>query len=602
MTSDEPDLCDPRTATAHLTPQHWSAANRRLVAKAIAEFSHERILAPIPDGTGGYLLRSDDGAVEYRFRATVFALNHWRIDPAGITRRRGTERVEPDALELILEFRARLGVADAVLPTYLEEISSTLAGVAYRLAAGPACADELAAADFQTIEAGMIEGHPCFVANSGRLGFDAAEYLRYAPEAARGVRLVWVAADSRFSVFSCSDELDYAALVSAELGPETLTRFRSTMDDLGLDLDDYHLIPVHPWQWFHRLAVTFAADVARRRLVCLGYGADDYRAQQSIRTFFNTTSPSKHYVKTALSVLNMGFIRGLSADYMSATPAINDWVRSLVESDPVLASTGLRVLAERAAVGYRSEHYETASAQGSPYRKMLAALWRESPIPTLGTGERPATMASLLHVDSEGKSLVGALIRRSGLRSADWLRRYLDAYLVPLLHCFYAHQLVFMPHGENVILVLDGHVPTRVLIKDIGEEIAVLNADAELPAGVRRVRVEVPEELKTLSLFTDVFDSFLRFLAAILAADALVDEETFWSTVAACVTDYQRSAPELAERFARYDLFAAEFPLSCLNRLQLRDNHQMVDLQDPTESQRFAGTLPNPIAPHAPSR
>ena len=41
-------------------------------------------------------------------------------------------------------------------------------------------------------------------------------------------------------------------------------------------------------------------------------------------------------MKTALSVLNMGFMRGLSAAYMEATPAINDWLARLVESDPVL--------------------------------------------------------------------------------------------------------------------------------------------------------------------------------------------------------------------------------------------------------------------------
>ncbi len=51
--------------------------------------------------------------------------------------------------------------------------------------------------------------------------------------------------------------------------------------------------------------MTFASEVARRLLVCLGDGDDEYRAQQSIRTFFNITDPSKHYVKTALSVLNM---------------------------------------------------------------------------------------------------------------------------------------------------------------------------------------------------------------------------------------------------------------------------------------------------------
>ena len=30
----------------------------------------------------------------------------------------------------------------------------------------------------------MTEGHPCFVANNGRLGFGVDDYLRYAPEAA----------------------------------------------------------------------------------------------------------------------------------------------------------------------------------------------------------------------------------------------------------------------------------------------------------------------------------------------------------------------------------------------------------------------------------
>ena len=54
--------------------------------------------------------------------------------------------------------------------------------------------------------------------------------------------------------------------------------------------------------------------------------------------------------------------------------------------------------------------------------------------------------------------------------------------------------------------------------------------------------------------------------------------------------------PELADRFRRYDLFAPEFALSCLNRLQLRDNQQMVDLADPSGALQLVGTLANPIA------
>jgi hypothetical protein len=46
----------------------------------------------------------------------------------------------------------------------------------------------------------------------------------------------------------------------------------------------------------------------------------------------------------------------------------------------------------------------------------------------------------------------------------------------------------------------------------------------------------------------------------------------------------------------RHDLFTPEFPHSCLNRLQLRNNQQMVDLSDPAKNLQFAGTLKNPIA------
>lgn len=450
--------------------------------------------------------------------------------------------------------------------------------------------------DFQVIETGMTEGHPCFVANNGRLGFGVREYLSYAPETASPVRLVWLAAHRSRAAFTAGVGIEYESFLRDELGSVTLNRFRDTLFEKGLDPDDYLLIPVHPWQWWNKLTVTFAAEVALGHLVCLGEGDDEYLAQQSIRTFFNKSHPEKHYVKTALSVINMGFMRGLSAAYMEATPAINDWLAQLIDNDPVLKSTGLSVIRERAAVGYRHLEYEAATDRYSPYRKMLAALWRESPVSSLRDGESLATMASLVHLDHEGASFAGALVERSGLAPVEWLRRYLRAYFTPLLHSFYAYDLVFMPHGENVILVLKDGAVQRAIYKDIAEEIAVMDPDAVLPPTVERLRVEVPEDKKLLSIFTDVFDCFFRFLASNLAAEGVLEEDDFWRTVAEVTREYQDSAPELADRFRQYDMFAPEFSLSCLNRLQLRNNEQMVDLADPSGALQLVGTLKNPIA------
>ncbi|MFE4538124.1 IucA/IucC family protein [Streptomyces scopuliridis] len=583
-------------SVAHLTPALWERAGRLLIRKGLAEFSHERLLTPEALGEDRYRVRSDDGATEYRFTARRFALDHWQIPAESVTRHRDAMELDLDPLEFFIELRETLGLSAAILPVYLEEISATLAGTAYKLTKKPVTSAELAASGFQEIETGMTEGHPCFVANNGRLGFGVDEYRAYAPETASPVRLVWLAARRDRATFTAGAGLDYHSLIRRELAPETLERFDGVLRGQGLDPGDYFLIPVHPWQWWNKLSVTFAAEVARQRLVCVGEGDDSYLAQQSIRTFFNTSDPARHYVKTALSVLNMGFMRGLSAAYMEATPAINDWLARLIEGDDTLRAARFSIIRERAAIGYHHRQYEAATAKGSPYLKMLAALWRESPVPSLRGRERLATMASLLHTDRDGASFAGALIAESGRAPADWLRRYLDAYLVPVLHSFYAYDLVFMPHGENVVLVIEDGTVQRAIFKDIAEEIAVMDPHAVLPPAVERIRAEVPEDMKALSVFTDVFDCFFRFLNASLVSDGVLDEETFWRTVAECVRGYQESAPHLADTFRQYDLFTGEFALSCLNRLQLRDNEQMVDLQDPAGALQLVGTLTNPLA------
>lgn len=589
----------PEEAVAHLEPATWAWANREMLRKIIAELAHEGLLEPQwrgeTEGVDQYRLEAPTGTV-YLFRGRRLMLDHWHIDTESIKAYAPSgEEKGLDALAFMVEWREQLGLGPETMPEYLEEMTATLYANAYKLSGRTPRASELIQADFQQIEAAMTEGHPAFIANSGRIGFDAVDYRRYAPETGRALQLIWLAAHDDRVAFAASATLDYDQLLERELSPAQRARFEESLRSQGLSPGDYWLIPAHPWQWNNKLASVFAPDLATRHLVCLGPGEDHYQPQQSIRTLFNCTRLERCYVKTALSVLNMGFMRGLSPDYMSTTPPINDWVNGLIEADPELRATGFGILREVAAVGYRHPLYEEAADKTSPYRKMLAALWRESPVPHTRPDQQLMTMAALLHRDPDGEAVVSELIRASGLDAVQWLDRYLQAYLLPLLHCFYRHDLVFMPHGENLILVLEDYVPVRCFIKDIAEEVAVMDQDAQLPEEVQRIAVPVPEDLRVLSLFTDVFDYFFRYLAAILDDAGDCPEELFWDRVAACVRGFQDSHPELAEKFARDDLFAPEFRRSCLNRLQLANNRQLIDLADPAGSLQFAGMLQNPI-------
>ncbi|GAA1826292.1 IucA/IucC family protein [Agromyces salentinus] len=614
----------------HLTPAAMEVAQRHLVAKAIAEFTHERLLAPEPfGGRGGapaptpggrvgapaltpggrvgapapyrdpasarsWRLALDGGRVEYRFDADRFALEHWVLDEPTLERFVDGTPTPLDAQAFIIELQPLLEIPDALLATYLEEIASTLASSAFKLVQGGPTAAELARADFQTIEASMTEGHPGFVANNGRIGFGVSEYSAFAPEAGRPFQLVWLAARREFTHFALGEGLEARAFLRDQLGRAQLDAFEARLVGAGLDPADYLFLPVHPWQWEHRVAITFAPDLAKQNLVFLGEGEDRYLAQQSLRTMFNADDWSRDYVKTALAIQNMGFLRGLSPAYMRVTPAINDWVAELVGADETLADAGFRVLREHASIGYTGDAYHRTQTV-SPHRKMLAALWRESPVPKLAPTQRLSTMAALLHRDAAGDSVASALVAASGLPAAEWVRAYLHAYLRPIVHCLRAYDLAFMPHGENLILVLEDAAPVGVFMKDIGEEVALLSADAgrSVPEDVRRIIADVDDAEKALAVFTDVFDGVLRHLAGILHVDGTLHEDEFWALVAECVDEHEAQHPQLASGI---DLRAEAFAHSCLNRLQLRNTLQMVDLTNQSESLIYAGEMPNPIA------
>jgi penicillin amidase len=114
---------------------------------------------------------------------------------------------------------------------------------------------------------------------------------------------------------------------------------------------------------------------------------------------------------------------------------------------------------------------------------------------------------------------------------------------------------------------------------------------------VERIRGTFPDDVKALAIHTDVFDGVLRFVAAILAEDGVLDPSEFWGLVRTTIEEHAADHPELAAAAAHYDLLRPAFRHSCLNRLQLRNTLQMVDLTDQAESLMFAGTLDNPASP-----
>jgi siderophore synthetase component len=590
-----------------LDEQSWGAINRKYVARALAELLHERMITAEELEVSGdehrLAIQGDDPAVRWTCVGRPRPLDFWHIEPDSVMRWVSGVSQTADAALFFLDLQRTIGTNPFTLTHFIEETAHTLYADACIASRGRPTATALVDADYQTVERSM-EGHPWVLVNKGRIGFGAADQHRFAPEMGARQQLVWLAAHRERATFYALDGVDHDGFMGAQLGQDVAQAFRGRLSELADNPHEYVFIPVHEWQWTHKIAIQCAGDIATRRLIPLGVPADLYTPQQSIRTFFDESAPGKCYVKTALSVLNTFQIRGLDPRKLALAPLVTAWLASLLGADPYLQQLGVVILGEIATVAYEHPIYRQIPDGPYQYREMLGALWRESPLPHLAQGETLATMASLLYVDDGGHAFVQALADRSGLGIEGWLQRYLDAYFRPLLHCFFQHETYFVAHGENTILVLRDGAPARVILKDLVEEVQVSRSHwHELPEQLRGLLYNLDEPLIPLFILTDVFDGFFRYLSDVLATHCGLPEARFWRLVAGVVRDYQDEHPELAAGFARYDLFCDEFPRYCLNKYRLVYHgyaevaHNVHDL-----SPKFAGTLRNPLSEYRPAR
>lgn len=584
------------TGPGPLTAPRWAATGARLVAKALSELSYEQLLDPRPDGPDRWSLPLP-GGVMYTFAGRRRRYDDVRVEPGTVRRRDAAgERAADDPAQLLLDLHAHLGVAPTTTAHLIRELAATqLADV--HIAARPGrTAAELAGGDHIGAEA-ELDGHPWLVPNKGRLGFGHADYLRYAPERAVPLRLPWLAVHPERGSWRAVAGLTHPALLAAELDPADRARFAAAHPD-G-DLGGYYCFPAHPWQLEHVVLPLFAGDLARGDLVLLGVGRDRYLPQQSVRTLSNLDAPGRHYVKLPLSVLNTLVWRGLPTERTLAAPAVTEFLGRVRDGDPFLAAEcRLVLLGEVASVTV--EHPSYAALPGAPYqyRELLGCIWRESIGGYLAPGERALPMAALLHTDRAGTPVVAALVERSGLAVAGWVARLLGVVLPPLLRMLYRHGVVFSPHGQNAILLHRDGLPSRLAVKDFVDDVNISDQPlpelADLPAAAAGVLLREPADWLCQFLWAGLLLGHFRYLADLLETRLGLPERTFWRLAREQVLAHQERFPELADRYALFDLLRERIPRICLNR-----NRLLLDgYADRPERPHAAthGTVANPLA------
>lgn len=539
----------------------WARANRELIAKLLTELEFEELLHPEIGDEWTLTL----GELTLHYTATRRSMGHARVDPASLRATRDGAEIElPDADMIVAIGAPALGVDPSTTAGLIGEIASTLVSDAQQLERG-APAAELIDLDALELE-GELRGHPWIVASKGRVGFGAGDLRRYTPEAHRPVPVYW---------------LDV---------PDA--------DWRGQDVGT--LVPVHPWQWDHRIQQLYAGDIARGRIRFLGERDGRWLPQQSIRTLADASTPGRHHLKLALSILNTSVWRGLPRDRTLAAPALSAWLQEQTLADAFLRETGVILLGEIASVSVAHPAFEAVEDVPYQHTELLGAIWRESVEAYLEPDERAISLAALLHRDPAGVSFVEALIERSGLAVEDWVGRLHEAMLPPLLHMLYRYGAAFSPHAQNCMLVLRGDAPVRLVVKDFVDDMMVssdpLPELADMPADVRAA---LGDGVEAAILVQWIQGGLLvcvhRYLAEIMEERMGFAEASFWALGERAVARYQARFPELEDRFALFDMEAPAFVKLCLNRVRMLERGYKDAAERPVAA--AAGWITNPLAP-----
>lgn len=552
--------------------QFWEKANRALVAKIISELEYEQAFRLEAD-SGNHCLTLPNGN-RYLVNGKRNIWGQLNILPDSVRRLDNKGAEQPvEASGFMLDAQTALGLDNETLAEHLEDLYATLLGDCKLMQLRENLDAEAFARLSLEKQQCLFDGHPKFAFNKGRRGWGCEDLRRFAPEGEEPFQLCWLAVRRTLVCEAISGQLDWDTLYHSALSDRDLASFHCDLNALGLNPDHFLLLPVHPWQWDHKLSLLFVAELAKQEMVYLGVCGDHFLPQLSLRTLTNVSRPAQYDIKLPLTIMNTSCYRGIPSRYIQAGPLASEWLENTVKSDPLFALSGTGVLQEPASLTVSHPVYDSLNDAPYRYHELCGVIWRESAALKVKSGEQAILMAALMETDSTGKPLIGAYIHASGLSAENWLSQLFRVVVIPYYHLLAKYGVSLIAHGQNITLVLENNVPKRILLKDFQGDMRLMQGDIpeqdSLPQAVKDVTVTLPADLIIHDLQTGHFVTVLRFISP-LTEKVGVTEHRFYRLLADELHAYMRSNPELASRFQQLDLFTPTIRRLGLNLAKFR--------------------------------
>lgn len=516
----------------------WQTVNLNLIAKSIGELCYEQILTAVKLSDNEYAIDLKHGD-QYTFKAWMGIWDHMRVDPKSI-KKKGADEVS--AGQFFIDAQIDLEMTDIVLGNFLEEMHNSLfADLALLSKQKGVSADSMTNMSGEQVQ-GYLNGHPKILLSKGRVGWGAREMENFAPESEKSVVLHWVAVKKELVESSFDDQMDAVKLLSESFDKNEMERFYEILKEKKLSFDDFHFMPVHPWQWNRYINIQYHAQIVTGDIVSLGIIGDDYVPQISIRTLSNRHHPSKLDIKLPLTILNTSAIRGIPARYISIGAKLSRHILGLCHTDELLKKYKTDVLVEKAGMSVKHDLFSQVKEAPYRYNEFLGTVWRESMAGKLGPGELAILTGSLFYQDLEGNSLIGAYIKKSGLSKQEWLKEYFTVVILPLYHLQLKYGLGLVAHGQNIILKMKDFRPVNIILKDFQGDLRLAQNSVLLERSdfseIAAKLDKLPPNYLIHDLMTGHLVTVLRFVSEVMQESNDLPEIEFYEILASVVSEY----------------------------------------------------------------
>ncbi|WP_436862414.1 IucA/IucC family protein [Staphylococcus caeli] len=307
--------------------------------------------------------------------------------------------------------------------------------------------------DLSYSESLVVEGHPTHPLSKTKLPLTTDEVKRYAPEFEKIISLQLMLIHKNDCVVT-SMEGDDAYMLDTVL-PEYRYKLKAYLAPHELELNDYRVILVHPWQYEHVISTKYAQWIEEKRLIPTPFEVES-KATLSFRTMQLIDKP--FHIKLPVNVQATSAIRTVSTVTTVDGPTLSYELQDMLDIYPEL-QVAMEPFGIHANTNADDARHLACIVRHQPYiadngiTLVTASLVNKNPV------DNQVTVDSYLNWVSDGVS------KDSILR---FLSIYAQTLIKPLIAYIQDYGVALEAHMQNTIVNLGPNYQMRFIVRDLG--------------------------------------------------------------------------------------------------------------------------------------